>query len=224
MPEALEQGGAGCSSEMARARSGVYRLLSRVFAAKPTRELLRGLKDKDMLDALAAFEVVLGPDFIAGEETQQAAELAIEYTRLFHGPGPHIAPYESVFIRGEGDDGPRLWGRATLDVAEFYREAGLELAEGQTPDHLSLEFEAMAALAEAEADMWASGKVEAANRLLGLQERFCREHLLRWVPELSRAIDSNTRSGFYRHMALLAKNQVLMQCGVEPDFAENSRE
>ncbi|GBE57498.1 chaperone protein TorD [bacterium BMS3Abin01] len=204
---------AGQARELAKARAALYRLLSRVFVAKPTEELLRGLKDKEMLDALAAYEVVFGPDFIAAAEEQQARELAVEYTRLFFGPGPHIAPFESVFVRGEGEDRPRLWGQATVEVANFYREAGLEMAEGVTPDHLSLEFEAMAALAQAEADKRVEGDAESAEQLLAMQDRFCREHLLRWVPALCREVDRSSESSFYRNMALLAQNQVRTQCG-----------
>ncbi len=213
MPTVPENGSAGRSSETARARAAIYRLLARVFSGKPSCELLKGLKDSDMLEALAAFEVVLEPEFIAGDEKQQAAELAVEFTRLFLGPGPHIAPYESVFIRGEGEEKPRLWGKATLEVADFYAEAGLAQAEGETPDHLGLEFEAVAALAREEAEQWESGAVDEAARLRELQRRFCSEHLLRWVPEFSRAVAGSTRSGFYRNMAVLAENNVRMHCG-----------
>ena len=200
-------------SETAQARAAIYGLLGRVFSAKPSCELLKGLKDKQMLDALAAFEVVLEPDFIAGEEKQQAGELAAEYTRLFLGPGPHIAPYESVFIPGEGEESPRLWGEATREVAKFFEEAGLELGEGETPDHISLEFGAIAVLAQEEAEKRESGDSEEADRLREMQLRFCSEHPARWVPELSRAVADSTRSGFYRSMVLLAENVVRMHCG-----------
>lgn len=213
MAEAPKRETAQDDSEIARARAALYMLLSRVFSGKPTRELLKGLKEKATLDALAAFEVVFEPDFIAREEEGQAQELAVEYTRLFHGPGPHIAPYESVFVRGEGEDGPRLWGEATVQVADFYRQAGLEVDGSRTPDHLGLEFAAMAAMAEAEAARWSEGDLEGAERIKDLQDRFCSEHLLRWVPEVCRAVENVTRSSFYRGMAHLAENQVRMQCG-----------
>jgi TorA maturation chaperone TorD len=213
MGETPKQDVARDANEMAQARAALYGLLSRVFSGKPTGELLKGLKEKATLDALAAFEVVFEPDFIAGEDERQAQELAVEYTRLFHGPGPHIAPYESVFVHGEGEDKPRLWGEATAKVAEFYRQAGLEVDGNRMPDHLGLEFAAMAALAEAEAARRNEEDYEGAARLKDLQNRFCSEHLLRWVPDLCRVIESGTRSSFYRGMAHLAQNQVKMQCG-----------
>lgn len=215
MPVVPENSNSGRASETARARAAIYGVLSRVFAGKPTSELLRALKKREMLDALSAFEVVMSPDFIAGDDTEQAHELAVEFTRLFIGPGPHIAPYESVFVLGDGEDLPRLWGKATLEVADFYAEAGLSPAEQEVPDHLSLELEAVAALAREEAEQWESGDTEEATRLRDLQKSFCSEHLERWVPEFCRAVSERSASGFYRNMALLAKNTVRMHCGGE---------
>lgn len=203
---------AGQALEMAAARAALCGLLSRLFAEKPTSELLESIKAKEMLDALAGFEVVFDADFIAGEEKQQAEELAVEYTRLFFGPGPHVVPYESVYIMHEGEDAPRLWGQATVEVADFYRDAGLGLESGQVPDHISLEFQAMAALAREEIGKRESGDLEGAERLLSLQERFCREHLLRWVPKLCKVVESVTKSSFYRNVAALTENYILWQC------------
>jgi TorA maturation chaperone TorD len=201
------------AGETARARAALYRLLARVFTGRPTAGLLKGLKEKTVLEALAAYGVVFDADFIAAEEEEQAEEMAAEYTRLFFGPGPHIAPYESVFVLAGSEERPRLWGEATVRVADFYREAGLETAPGATPDHLSLELEAMAALAEAEADKRSAGDGETAARLLELQERFRREHLAGWVPALSREVRKISKNGFYHNMALLAENQVQAGCG-----------
>jgi TorA maturation chaperone TorD len=199
--------------EIARAMAGLYGLLSRVFSGNPTAALLKGMKEPGMQESMASFEVPFDEDFLAGDDEQQAEELAIEYARLFLATGSHIAPYESVFVRGWAEDKPQLWGEATVEVAKFYQEAGLELREGQTPDHLGIELEAMAVMAECEAARRESGDAAGAAGLEELQRRFCEEHLKGWVPEFCEEVLRRTESGFYRSMAVLTASLVRMHCG-----------
>ncbi len=210
MATALIKGEDGQVAELARARAGLHSLLARVFSAAPTAELLKGVKDPEVLSSLAACGIAFDEEFLSGGVEEQIRELAAEFTRLFIGPGPHIAPFESVFVRSPGEYQPRLWGGATVAVAGFYEEAGLRFHGSQIPDHLGLEFEAMAALARAEAESRESGDREEAGRLLELERRFCREHLLRWAPDLCLAVERETTSGFYRGMAALARTLVMM--------------
>ena len=203
MPEA-ERGGAEPLKEMALARAGVCRLLARVFSTKPSADLIAGLRESSMLEVLAELGVVFDDSFIEGEAEELAAELAVEYTRLFIGPGQHIAPYESVFVQGDAEDGPRLWGDATQEVARFYEEAGLEV-ESSTgiPDHIGIELEAMAELAAAEGVRRERGDAVQAEVLWELQQRFAREHLAKWLPEFSRRVAEQAGSSFYSGMAVL---------------------
>lgn len=213
---AAPQGAGGSPDlEMARARAGLYGLVSRVFSDRPSAALLAGMKQSDMQESLAALDVSFGDAFIAADEEEQAEELGVEYARLFLATGTHIAPYESVFIRGWREERPQLWGEATVVVKKFYEEAGLELQTGQTPDHLGLELEAMAVLAECEAARLESGDEAGAGRLEGLQRRFCEEHLMRWVPEFCKAVEQQAESSFYRSMAALTASLVQAHCGEE---------
>ncbi len=198
---------------MARARAGLYGLMSRVFSDKPSAALLKAMKDPEMLASLAAFEVYFDQDFLDGDEEEQAEELAAEYTRLFMATGPHIAPYESVFVRGWNEEKPQLWGEATVAVAKFYEEAGLGLTLGQTPDHLGLELEAMATLAECEAAKREAGDEAGAEKLEQLQRRFCEEHLVKWVPEICKDVRQRTESSFYRGAADITAGLVQVHCG-----------
>lgn len=205
---------------MARARAALYGLASRVFSDKPSAAMIEGLKSPEMVESLAAFEISFDEEFLAGDAEAQAGELAVEYARLFLGAGEHIAPYESVFSRGWGEEVPQLWGEATVAVARFYDEAGLELKSGRTPDHLSLELEAMAMLAECEAARRESGDTAGAAGIEELQNRFCREHLIVWVPEICDAVKERSRSSFYGSMAALTESLVRLHCGETDGPAE----
>lgn len=201
------------AAALAQAHSAVFGLLARVFGAAPTPELVTAMKGQPMLESLAACGLVFAEDFTAAADTGLAESLAQEYTRLFAGPGPHIAAYESVYVPGEGEPQPRLWGAAAVAVAGFYREIGLELPEGRLPDQLGVELEAMALLAEAEAGRLDAGDVAGAERLAGLKDRFCQEHLLRWVPAVCQDVQREARSSFYKSMAALAAGLIEATCG-----------
>ncbi len=212
MPAASRGEGAGTQAlEAARARAAVYGLLARVFAGAPAPELLAGVRQPQMREALAAAGIELGEDFFAGDAEQLARRLAVEYARLFIGPGAQVALYESFFVRGEGEERPQLWGEAAVAVAAFCREVGLETAPGRVPDHVSHELEVMAVLSQAEAESLAASAGDEARRWRRLQVRFCQEHLGRWLPDFSRAVARAT-GGFYRGMALLAEEQVRADC------------
>jgi len=204
---------AGAEAEMAAARAAVYGLLARVFSAKPSVELVKAMKDRSMSVSLAACGLAMDEDFTGAADAVLAQSLAEEYTRLFVGPGPRIAAYESVYLPGEGDRGARLWGAATVAVDRFYREIGLELPEGRIPDHLGIELEAMALMAGAEAERLLAGDEEGAGRLSIMQQKFCQEHLLRWVPAVCGDIEQEARSSFYKSMAVLAAGLVEAVCG-----------
>jgi len=69
-------------------------------------------------------------------------ELAVEYARLFIGPGHHIAPYATLYF---GDMGASLWGPVTSWVKGFIEEAGFDYKPDfhDLPDHVSVELEFM---------------------------------------------------------------------------------
>jgi len=196
----------------------MFGLVARVFSGRPTQGLLDGIRDSRMLESLSAFDVVFEEDFLETDIDRLASDLAREFVRLFIGPGHHIAPYESVYVCAEDEGSPRLWGKATVEVANFYLEAGLELSTGQTPDHLGLELEAMAVLAEAEAECRETGDLAGAEEIFDMQLEFCRQHLRHWVPKICSEIENETASSFYRNMALLTAGLVEMQCGADSIF------
>lgn len=215
---------AGAGAEMAEARAAVFGLLARVFSGRPSVELVQGMKDRSMSESLAACGLTFAEDFTGAADAALAQSLAEEYTRLFVGPGPHLTAYESVYVPGEGDQGARLWGAAAVAVAGFYREIGLELPEGRIPDQLGIELEAMALMAGAESERLAAGDEEGAGRLAAMQQKFCQEHLLRWVPAVCGDIEKATRSSFYQSMAALAAGLVEATCGEEDESGDLQEE
>ncbi len=92
-------------------------------------------------------------------------------------------------------------GPISLYAAEAFAEAGLGPADGagDAPDHVTRELEFMYFLAFQEAT---TGKQEWLER----QQRFWREHLGQWLPQLADALGSAaTDSSFYSHLSKLTR-------------------
>ncbi len=132
--------------------------------------------------------------------------MAVEFTRLFLGPGSHISPHESVFVEADGGVGG-LWGEKTVEVKKFIETAGLAYGSDFTgiPDHVSVELEFLQKLAEWEAGKWAENDTENAVFCLGVEKRFIEEHLGKWVPELCDKVAARAELPFYREMAGVTK-------------------
>jgi TorA maturation chaperone TorD len=161
-----------------------FRLLALIFAREPDAKLLSRLDDPRLAESLALLGVDYRDALWRRPLEDRLAELEAEYTRLFIGPGPHIALQESV-QRGEG----RYWGEFTCLVAQWYTRCGYQVdpAWKDFPDHLAVELEFASFLFENEA-------VEA-------QQAFLREHPLCWMPGVVDQITELAHWGFYRAFA-----------------------
>jgi len=94
-----------------------------------------------------------------------AEDLAVEFTRLFIGPGPHISPHESVNTETHDVKEAALWSAQTVKVKKFIEAAGLEYDDSFSgmPDHVTAELEFMQRLAAKEAEAWATPNEELSE-------------------------------------------------------------
>jgi TorA maturation chaperone TorD len=129
----------------------------------------------------------------AAAEEAPATELLEEYERLLVGPGRvSCAPYESLWR----DDQPRreqgrLMGSCAADVVRIYRDLGLRLHPGahELPDHLVVEWEALAYAFEHEAAASSSELVQT--------------HLALWTTPFCAAVARETGQPYYAALARL---------------------
>ncbi|HZO62241.1 MAG TPA: molecular chaperone TorD family protein [Gaiellaceae bacterium] len=116
-----------------------------------------------------------------------------EYERLFVGPGrAPVPPYESLWRA----DGPRrehgrLMGAPAADAVRLYRALGLSLRRDahELPDHVAVEWEALAYALARDAREQAAALVQA--------------HLALWMPAFCAAVAAAAEQPFYRALALL---------------------
>ena len=194
-------------AETATARANVYGLLTAVFRAEPSSSLLTRLKDPEMLGVFEALGLSLGEDFCGSPDEQLNEDLAIEYTRLFLGPGPHISPHESLHVEeGRGPDGGH-WGPDTVKVKNFIEAAGLTVDDRfpGMPDHICVEMEFMQQLTAREAAAWTEADEEFATNILKIEKRFYDEHLSRWVGRFCDKVIETSEHPFYQGFAEVTK-------------------
>jgi len=194
-------------TENATARSQVYGLLAAIFRAEPTEVFLEEIKGPHFSGVFTELGVDLGNEFYDKPEAELLEDLAIEFTRLFIGPGSHISAHESVFINLDGGEGDH-WGPATIAVKKFIETAGLDYEPSYAglPDHVSVELEFLQRLAEWEAGKWSEGDAESAKGCLSVQKKFIIEHPIEWVPKFCDEVVKKTELPFYREMAKLTKS------------------
>jgi TorA maturation chaperone TorD len=194
-------------AETATSRSNIYGLLAAVFRAEPSAAFLAQVKSSEFANALESLDLSLGGDFQDTPCDQLAEGLAVEYTRLFIGPGPHISPHESMNMEFENPMEGTLWGPQTVKVKKFIEAAGLEYDEsfGGMPDHVSAELEFMQRLATKEAEAWEEPNEEFATNILKIEERFLDEHLSRWISRFCETVIETSEHPFYQGFAEVTK-------------------
>jgi TorA maturation chaperone TorD len=194
-------------SGTAVARSQVYGLLTTVFRAEPSAVFIRDLQGSRFSAVFSDMDIDLGEEFQNATESDMVEELAVEFTRLFLGPGQHISAHESIFTEVDGEVGG-LWGAKTVAVKKFIETTGLDYESGFTglPDHISVELEFMGKLSEWEAGKWSDDDSESANYCLTVQKKFIEEHLLKWAPEFCDKVIDKANTPFYRGMAKVTRD------------------
>lgn len=210
-----------------QARSDMYAFLAAVYLYPPTPDMLQRLTEKNFLEELS---VLFGEETVTDLKTFAASahpdtdfdDLDQEYMNLFAVPtGRYVTPFEDVYqgqtVGGMLKRGP-LMGERAIAARRIYRlaSADMDRACKELPTHIGVELSYMSFLCEREAAAIRdeNGQVPpdeekraAANsvRYRELQIKFLNEHLNAWFPQLSRAIQANAKSLFYRGMAKITE-------------------
>ena len=194
--------------ELAEHRSSIYGFLAAVYRQELTSELLQQMKAQQFQEVLSNLGVKLNNGFFQNSEKELLENLAIEYTRLFVGPGKHISPHESVHHQKEGVQSGQLWGELTGQVKNIIESSGLEYKSEYTgmPDHISVELEFMQQVVQREAQAWEADDDETALRCLKNEKKFVDEHLLGWIPDFCEKVSTAAEMPFYREMAGLTRS------------------
>ena len=187
------------------AAASFYALLSHLFLKEPTPDEIVEFSVGELGRHLRE----LGYDLFEGigdkSADQQAEVIALEYCRLFVGPGPHLSPHEAI-LRGE----KRHWGEHTVAVNAAYQNAGFEMAPEvlEMPDHVGVELAFAAMLCQREAEHIERGETQGAERLRAVRMRFLEDHLAAWLPDLAEQVAHRAELSFYKTLSKIAADWI----------------
>lgn len=118
---------------------------------------------------------------------------AVEYTRLFVGPPrPAVAPWESAHrAAADGSDPTVGFGRATFEMRELLRKAGLQLCNEnrQYEDHMGIELLLLSEFCRRAGDGDGPAAAQASA--------FAVDHPAAWVEGLRSAAAEAVPNGYY---------------------------
>ena len=210
--------------ELAGHRSNLYGLLAAIYRREMTSDLLKQIKDPSMLEVLSDLGIRLNNGFLEKPEHQLLEDLAVEYARLFIGPGKHFSPHESVHHEREDGRWGQLWGPSTAEVKKIIESAGLSYQSEYTglPDHISVELEFMQQVTLAEEKAWEDGDKNLALACLENEKKFIEAHLAGWIPDFCDKIINGAELPFYRVMAELTQKFIEFEKNEVTRSDENS--
>ena len=187
------------------ARSALYQFLSQSLAY-PSQEVVATLRDIDAPQAqeeaahLPSRSAALFAELVGQLRGTDANALQSEHRRIFsHIMSVDCPACEMVYtthnIFQETQE--------LSDLAAFFRAFGLELAEKERIDHISVELEFMHALALKEAYAQVHHGPEKARLCRVAQRKFLQDHLGRWVPMFARLLNEKAGDGYFAGVASL---------------------
>ena len=192
----------------AKHRSDIYGLLATIYGQEITSDLLGQIKAPQFLGALSVLEIEGIDGLMQKPEAELLEDLAVEYTRLFLGPGKHISPHESVHHQREDGQWGKLWGKSTVEVKKFIEATGLSYTDDYKglPDHISVEFEFMQQLILAEEQAWMDEDRDKAVACRQVEKKFIEEHLINWIPNFCEKVVQEAELPFYQAVATLTRS------------------
>lgn len=159
-----------------------------------------GLQSRNAVERLDDALAVLKEIAKHGVDEALVDTLRGDYARLFDIPGDaYVHTWESPYTGTEG----ALFQASTIDVRSYYHQAGYRLqAEKHFPDdHIAAMMDYLRATSQNAYEAYADGRDDEAARLLGVQRRFLKQHVLSWVDVFAQKVAANDAHGYYAALA-----------------------
>jgi len=172
-----------------------YKPLKEIFLQEKVFQNLTSLLEQVCPDA-APFSNQMGESILKYSDE----ELLVEYAKLFVGPYELKAPpYGSIYL----DDGRRVMGDSTIEVARMYQESGLIMDENfkELPDHIAVELEFMYFLTHKKVNVLEKSESDTALVFQEIRDVFLNKYLRTWALEFCQKINTHTDNAFYAALA-----------------------
>ena len=224
------------TAERALARSALYQLLSQALSY-PSPEMVEALQQTDLPQAQQAaphLPAQVAPLLAAlGEclRDTDAAQLQAEHRRVFsHIMSADCPPCETLYTAHHVFQQTQ----ALSDIGGFLRAFGLEMADKERLDHISVELEFMHFLTYKEAYALTRHGPAKARLCREAQRKFMQEHLGRWAHRFAERLGGKAGGGYFGCVASLTEASLSAEIGflrarpedvsISPDWRKMSPE
>ncbi len=183
-------------TEEVAARSGVYRLLARLWLREVDSALLDELNSAPLSHAFADAGGVVS----TSDDATTIDELAIEYCRLFVGPTDHLPPFQSVWQSGQFQDGTAASMKEFVEIVDYDADA---LPSGIMLDHLGVQLDVMGHILGVLSTRQA--ELQTIETLSDLAQTYWLTHV-QWPADLLELAGQRVTSGFYRFVISMTRD------------------
>ena len=190
----------------------LYRFLSHRLLNEPTATEIREFAVGDTCKSL----IDMNCDLLEGLSTytpeDQAEMLAVDYCKLFIGPGTHLSPHESIVL-GEGQH----MGNCAKEVMNTYSEAGFVLnpSDKSMPDHIGVELAFVATLLENEVECLEREDEFGAEKFRELRITFLTNHVAKVLDVLTDYVLEHADYPFYKNLLRFTRDWIEVDKEVE---------
>lgn len=186
-----------------RAEGEIFRILADCYHQPDDKLITRISKLTEVAEPFGDIPVGLARKMIEQLEDGTLDALLVDYAKLFVGPFELAAPpFGSVYL----EEGHKLMGDSTVDVKQYYRAAGLDMADdfANPPDHIAAELEFLYYLFVREGALREEGS-DIADEVDALRKEFLSRHIGIWGVEFADRVRNNAATVFYQALGRLTK-------------------
>lgn len=194
---------------LAEARSDMYKFIASFYLSEPTEESVLKVANQRLVSQLSEVfsTMTVSPlKRLAKKIDGKFDDIKQDYHSLFLVPlDKFVTPYESVYRE------KAMHQSTTVQVKNEYIEASAVVDDKfsfNAPDYIGYELDFMRFLCESEAKAWQKDRKTIARKNQNFQNKFLKEHLSKWVPELAKNIEKNAETDYYKFVARITKQFV----------------
>ncbi len=194
-------------------RARTYGVLARLYRKEVDDDVLKELQGMRFPTATGNKKVDKGYrllyDYLKGAWEDSVTELAVDYVRTFigHGVNGYSAayPYESVYT----SEKRLMMQEARAEVLQTLRDNHLKRNQwNEGEDHIAIELEFMQRMSMRTAKALRDEREDDAITYLETQFRFANDHLMNWLPMLTKDMLMFAKTDFYKGLAYLTMGYV----------------
>ncbi len=204
------------AAERALSRSALYQLLSQALVY-PSEEAVAALQEVDLPQAqraavrLPARVTPLLAAFAEQLRSADATQLQTEHRRIFtHILSLDCPPCETFYTASHIFQETQ----ELSDIGGFFRAFGLEMADKERLDHISVELEFMHFLTYKEAYALTHHGPAKARLCRDVQRKFVQDHLGRWATRFAQRLGQKANGGYYGCLASLVEAYLTTEVGL----------